>query len=446
MSETPTQVDAPLFDSAAPSEELQEILRRIDENLELRPLLHAAAPSAGAASDAGLGLGPTPPLPDLVDVPERLQRLRVLRAPYFLTAGGGPGAWLKKLLNLPLRLYGVKQHLHNQVQLDAVDLLLDQVRALRQRAEYDDQRARVAMSQLRQLQADTALLVSAQQAASARAEEQSASLQEIRDALVPLRETDEGQRLWIEQVVRTAQQLAEQQQGLHTWIDSIVASQAQLGEGLKGQSDWIALIEREVRGVQFAARDRAPSARGAESAVPEPRILDRAAYDQLVAAMPDGLRVNLGSGVKVKDGWINVDARPLPGVAVVADVRRLPFEPGSLHALEASHLIEHFRGHEMAAQILPYWRSLIGPGGHITIVCPDWQAMIARLQAGELSLPDFTLLTFGGQEYEGNDHFAMYTAETLGQALQAAGFRDVTVVATNRQNGLCPEMELIATA
>jgi hypothetical protein len=42
------------------------------------------------------------------------------------------------------------------------------------------------------------------------------------------------------------------------------------------------------------------------------------------------LRLNLGSGHIPREGFMNVDARDLDGVDLVADVRKLPFEPGTV--------------------------------------------------------------------------------------------------------------------
>ncbi len=55
------------------------------------------------------------------------------------------------------------------------------------------------------------------------------------------------------------------------------------------------------------------------------------------------LRLNLGSGNRPLAGFVNVDARELPTVDVVADVRELPFPDGSVAEVEASSLLEHFR-------------------------------------------------------------------------------------------------------
>jgi hypothetical protein len=38
----------------------------------------------------------------------------------------------------------------------------------------------------------------------------------------------------------------------------------------------------------------------------------------------------------------------------------------------------------------------------------------------------------------------MYTPATLARTLEAGGFTDVEVVIEDRQNGICPEMELTA--
>ena len=53
-------------------------------------------------------------------------------------------------------------------------------------------------------------------------------------------------------------------------------------------------------------------------------------------------------------------------------------------------------------------------------------------------------VTFGLQDYEGDDHFAMYSPRTLSNVLRDAGFTDVEVVTPDRLNGMAVEMELVA--
>ena len=157
------------------------------------------------------------------------------------------------------------------------------------------------------------------------------------------------------------------------------------------------------------------------------------------------MRLNLGCGEKPLPNFVNVDFRALPDVEIVADVRRLPFGPEDVDEISSAHLVEHFRQHQLETVILPYWRSLLRPGGTLRVICPNWEAMLKRVHARELTLAEFKTVTFGLQDYEGDDHFAMYSPETLTEVMHAAGFEHVDVVVAERRNGLSTEMELTAT-
>jgi predicted SAM-dependent methyltransferase len=109
------------------------------------------------------------------------------------------------------------------------------------------------------------------------------------------------------------------------------------------------------------------------------------------------------------------------------------------------HLVEHFRAHHFARVILPYWASLLRPDGILRIVCPNGEELVKRAASGELSMAEFRTVMFGLQDYSGDDHLAMYTPELLTETLLAGGFRKVDVIVESRQNGLCPEMELVAS-
>lgn len=306
-------------------DELEQILREIDANLAQHAVARGPAASATAAALPGLAL--------------RVQELRRLQAPLFLAQGYGPRALLRRLLNLPIRVFGRKQIVFNR---ELLALLED--------------------------------LAAAQQ----------------------------------------------------------------------GQSDWIRLLERKHQMLSMDVREQLAAQPGAAGAAPAARIVNPDAYQRRIAAMGQHIRVNLGCGEKPWADYINVDFRELPDVDVVAEVQSLPFEPGSLAELASAHLVEHFREHQLRTRILPYWKSLLRPGGALRIICPNWAAMLERLQGGRMSMAEFKLVTFGAQDYAGDDHFAMYTPETLAALLAECGFARAEVLATDRMNGICPEMEVLA--
>jgi len=204
----------------------------------------------------------------------------------------------------------------------------------------------------------------------------------------------------------------------------------------------IDVLQRKSQAMSLDLREQIIAPR--ETGRLEPYFTDEDSYRAKVRLMNGDIRVNVGCGEKPLPDYVNVDFRELPEVDIVADAQALPFEEGALGELMSSHLIEHFRAHQLATVVLPYWFTLLREGGTLRTVCPNWEAMMTQVRNGDMSLDDFQLLTFGLQDYHGDDHFAMYTPESLGRVLEQVGFRGVEVVTADRQNGLCPEMEVLA--
>lgn len=159
----------------------------------------------------------------------------------------------------------------------------------------------------------------------------------------------------------------------------------------------------------------------------------------------DGLRkINVGCGHIQPAGYINVDARELPGVDVICEAGQLPFEDGCLEEIYSSHLIEHFTEFELMRKILPHWKSKLKIGGYLRIVMPDAVSMINDYVHGNMSFDDLKKVTFGAQDYEGDFHYNMFSIASLTDILVKSGFHNVEIVEDNRKNGLCREMEIIA--
>jgi len=203
-------------------------------------------------------------------------------------------------------------------------------------------------------------------------------------------------------------------------------------------------IERRTefvrREVLFEFRYGSGRAMGATADAPsvEPKVLD----EEKLRAFGTDIRLNLGAGHLPVEGYLNVDAREVDGIDIVADIRALPFEAGEVATIYCAHLLEHFPLEEVRRSLLPYWLSRLQPGGRFIAVVPDSESMLAGYARGEISFADLREVTFGGQEYEGDFHFNMYSQESLTSLLAAVGFVDTEVTASGRRNGLCYEMQV----
>jgi predicted SAM-dependent methyltransferase len=205
----------------------------------------------------------------------------------------------------------------------------------------------------------------------------------------------------------------------------------------QSQADLWARMEMIRRELMFELRygsDR-------QSRLPvEPKVVDE---DKLNKGRADGLRVNLGCGHLALDGYVNVDERDLPGVDVIAPVDRLPVEPGEVEEVFSAHLVEHFPQEQVERQLLPYWISLLRPGGEFRAVVPDMTAMLTGYQEGTVTYAELREVLFGGQEYEGDFHFNMYTVESFSELLEGAGLTAIEVEDQGRRNGDCFEFQIV---
>jgi SAM-dependent methyltransferase len=243
----------------------------------------------------------------------------------------------------------------------------------------------------------------------------------------------------VEQQLQVAeQQLQSTNQQLH---DDIAGRGHRVDDTLRFLLERVEFVRREMLfELRYGANGH--PALPAQARVLEPRIL---ATEKVKAARTTGtLRLNVGCGHIVKSDYINVDMRELPGIDVVAEAGALPFEPGTVDEIFSAHLVEHFPQEEMRRRLLPYWYRLLRPGGLLRAVTPDGEAMLAGLTQGSCSFEDFRMVVFGGQDYEGDFHYNLFTPESLSRLVEEAGFGTVRVPVRGRRNDRCFEFELIA--
>jgi SAM-dependent methyltransferase len=204
--------------------------------------------------------------------------------------------------------------------------------------------------------------------------------------------------------------------------------------------------ERRVEFVRqealFEVRAITQAAPRASAGVAQAEILDREKYDAFRAR--GDVRINVGCGHNLEHDYLNVDARRIPGIDVLAEAAGLPFEPESVDEIYSSHVLEHFPVESLRRVVLPHWLGVLKPGGLLRAIVPDAEAMLREYAAGAFSFDDLREVTFGLQEYDGDFHFGMFSRDGLRALLTETGLVDVAYAFVDRRNGKCFDMEVRA--
>ncbi len=121
--------------------------------------------------------------------------------------------------------------------------------------------------------------------------------------------------------------------------------------------------------------------------------------------------LNLGSGESPTTGLVNVDHRPGPGVQVVADAQRLPFQDDIAEAVLASHVLEHVERFDLTIEEV---HRVLKPGG----------LLIARVPYGMRSLYN----PYHRRPFNEVSIRMLLTPESVDLDRQAVGWRLVRMV------------------
>lgn len=132
------------------------------------------------------------------------------------------------------------------------------------------------------------------------------------------------------------------------------------------------------------------------------------------------IRLNLGCGTDIRRGYVNIDVRALPGVAVVSSVEKLDYADGSVDEVYARDILEHFPIGK-TVPVLREWLRVLKPGGKLTVRCPDLRTICHRYMHGQHTAAWTAKLLYGNQDYEGNFHYTAFDRGYLTECLRSAG-------------------------
>lgn len=95
--------------------------------------------------------------------------------------------------------------------------------------------------------------------------------------------------------------------------------------------------------------------------------------------MTDSIKLNLGAGGQVLEGWVSVDLVGEPDIR--SDVRKLPLPDGYADEIQAIHVFEHLYRWE-ALDTLIEWHRVLKPGGRLALEMPDLLKCCANILGG----------------------------------------------------------------
>ena len=135
------------------------------------------------------------------------------------------------------------------------------------------------------------------------------------------------------------------------------------------------------------------------------------------------IKLHLGCGPKIFDGFINIDARKIDERIHVDDVSALAtIENNTVDLIYACHVLEHFGRHEYQS-VLECWYSKLKTGGVLRLSVPDVKKAMGLYLSGEYYLKQMYGFLWGGQMHEYDYHKIGFDRSILQKSLAAAGFK-----------------------
>ena len=147
----------------------------------------------------------------------------------------------------------------------------------------------------------------------------------------------------------------------------------------------------------------------------------------LLPRTPDGqllLRIGCGGVSALHD--VNIDARPLPHVHIIAEsLFNLYMIPDSVaDMIYMSHVLEHVSHRELTSTRSEFKR-VSKTGGLLRLFVPDFDKSLDVYLINGRTMRSIERLLMGGQYYSQNFHYSIFNEDGLRNSLQDAGMIDV---------------------
>lgn len=144
------------------------------------------------------------------------------------------------------------------------------------------------------------------------------------------------------------------------------------------------------------------------------------------------MKLNIGCGKRVLDGWINIDVQAHPKSArppdILCDAGKIDLDDEVADIVMANHLIEHFFRWDVE-DILAEWYRLLKPGGQLILELPNLEHACRNLLAG--TKDQMSMWPLYG-DWSHKDPYMMhkhgYTPKTIKDLLELCHFKKIQIL------------------
>lgn len=139
------------------------------------------------------------------------------------------------------------------------------------------------------------------------------------------------------------------------------------------------------------------------------------------------IKLNLGCGNDVMDGYINIDLRKTHPSVVICDATNLDsiIDDGTVYEIRAVDVLEHIP-YSKTVDVLKHWYDKLRPGGLLFIQSTCLKSLANYILDAKTpgQIENVIARIFGGQNYKENFHYTVIDQTLMKEYLDDVGFTE----------------------
>ena len=139
------------------------------------------------------------------------------------------------------------------------------------------------------------------------------------------------------------------------------------------------------------------------------------------------LKLDIGCGLNLKkpvDEWVHLDIAEGPHIEINCDFGDIPLEDGSVDEIWIGDVIEHIPVWRQV-EVLKEWCRILKLGGVLNGTTPNLEGVLYQYREGKITFEWLLQNLYGDRRGFPNQHYILFTEETLATLLQGNGFSTV---------------------